>query len=115
MLSKNQKGLTGSIKSQPVMKKTLPRFLIGAVVMLQLVWFVSPRSGSHPVSARVRQAFQLHEAGPKSELDAALAKAEAQDAVEAGRWAVAVLALVVGIDIALIYFFWNYDTRKTLA
>ena len=83
--------------------------------MLQLVWLVIPRTGSHPVSARVRQAFVSHESGSKSELDAAVAEAEAQEAAEADRWAIAVFALVAGIDIALIYFFWNYGTRKTMA
>jgi hypothetical protein len=97
------------------MKKALPRLLIIAIVILQLAWLVIPRTGSQPVSARVRQAFVSHESGPKSELDAAVAKAEAQDAAVAGRWAIAVFALVAGIDIALIYFFWNYGTRKTMA
>jgi len=97
------------------MRKMLPRLLIAAIVILQLVWVVIPRTGSHPVSARVRQAFVSHESGPKSELDAAVAKAEAQDAAVAGRWAVSALVLVAGIDIALIYFFWNYGTRKTTA
>ena len=97
------------------MRKMLPRLLIAAIVVLQLVWVVIPRTGSHPVSARVRQAIVSHESSPKAELDAAVAEAEAQDAAVAGRWAAAGFALVAGADIALIYFFWNYGTRKTMA
>jgi len=97
------------------MKKTLPRLLIAAAVALQLVWLVTPRTGSHPVSPRVRQAIESHESSPKSERDAAISEAMAQDAAVADRWAIAVFALVGGIDIALIYFFWNHGTRKTTA
>jgi hypothetical protein len=92
-----------------------PRLLIAAVIILQLVWFVIPSIGSHPVSPRVRQAIESHQSSPKSEQDAALAEAFAQDSADGSREAIEILALVGVVDIALIYFFWNYGTRKTRA
>lgn len=96
-----------------VMKNIQARLLIAAVVILQLVWIAIPRIGSYPVSPRVRQAIMTHLSCPKSERDAAVSAAMDQDATVRCRWDIVIFALVVGFDIALIYFFWNYGTRKS--
>jgi|ERR1043165_5931733 hypothetical protein len=97
------------------MKRIVPRLLIVAVVVLQLIWIVAPRGGSSSPSPRFLQAMEAHASSPKSKRDAAIAEAKAQDDAEARRWVFAPFAMVIGIDIALIYFFWNFGTRKTTA
>ena len=95
------------------MKKILLRLLIVGAMALQLVWIAMPRSGSYPVSPRVRQAIESHESSPKAEQDAAIAEAGRLDVADGSRKAVLFFTLIGVANIALIYFFWNYGTRKT--
>ena len=96
-----------------MMNNIQARLLIAVVVILSLMWIAMPRIGSYPLSPRVWQAIETHRSSPTNELNAAIAEAMDQDATEKDRWALAIFALVVGFDIMLIYFFWNYGTRKT--
>ena len=97
------------------MKQILPRLLIVAAVALQLVWIGMPRSGSHPVSPRVRQAISSHESSPKAVQDAAIADAERLDAADESREAILFLLGLAGVNIVLIYSFWNYGAPKAIA
>jgi hypothetical protein len=69
-------------------------------------------------SPRILKALAATQSSPESERDAAIVEAEREDTADADRKlhkAIAILALIAGVDIALIYFFWNYGTRKTMA
>ena len=96
-----------------VIKATLPRLLIFAFLFFQVVYFlVVPRIGGEE-SARVSQAIEMTQSSPKSEQDAAIAEALRLDGIDTERRRFAGHALVVGMDIAIIYFFWNCGTRKS--
>jgi hypothetical protein len=97
------------------MKRILPRLLIVAVVVLQLIWITKPRIGSSRLGPRARQAMEAYSASPTPERSEAIFKAMAQDGTTAGPWMFAPFVLIIAFDIALIYFFWNYGTRKTTA
>jgi hypothetical protein len=96
------------------MKKMLPRLLIIAAILSQLVWFAWPRFGDMP-SPRLRHALESTMSSPKPVQDAAIAEAQRLDAADGSREAVLILGLIGVANIALIYFFWNYGTRKTTA
>jgi len=96
------------------MKKMLPRLLIIAAILSQLVWFAWPRFGHIP-SPRLRHALESTMSSPKSVQDAAIAEAEQLDSADASREAFLILVALAGANVALIYFFWNYGTRKTTA
>jgi len=96
------------------MSKTIPRLLIVGFVAAQLVWMLMPHFGSR-VSPRMMQALTTHQSSSKSEQDAAISEAERQDTADASRKAIVIIVLVASVDIALVYLFWNYGTRKTTA
>lgn len=47
--------------------------------------------------------------------DAALAGVHRQDDADEDRKTIVILAIIVGCDVSLIYYFWNYGTKKAAA
>jgi hypothetical protein len=94
------------------MKNLLSRLLITAAIVLQLGWLAWPHLGPYP-SHRLQQAIESTASSPKSVQDAAIHEALRLDSDDRSRNAALILMLAAGVDIALIYFFWNHGKRKS--
>jgi hypothetical protein len=96
-----------------VTRTTFPRLLIVLFLLYQFFyWALFPRiSSGHPGPHR-SQALIATEHSPQSVQEAAFAEASRLDGIDNERKRLAEHALVVGMDIAIIYFFWNYGIRK---
>lgn len=97
-------------------RRAIARWLISGFILLQVVvWIVVPNVCSGRASPRMRQAIKAHQSGPVAELHAAMAAAGELDFAEARRWTLAKTTFFIGLDITLIYLFWNDGTRKSAA
>ena len=94
---------------------TLPRVAIFVVLIAELLWVVLPRSGSHPLSPPVLKAAIAYAQNPTPATQAAFDLELQQEGGHAGIWFCAAIVLMLVVDAAGVYFFWNYGVRKATA
>jgi hypothetical protein len=102
--------------AQIKLRRIFIRLAIVTAILWQC-WLFMPRFGSYS-SPRILKALVATESSPKSVRDAALAEAERQDRADDERKfhkAIVIVVLTIGIDVALIYFLWNYGVTKRAA
>ena len=97
-------------------RTTFPRLLIVLFLLFQFFyWALVPRiSTGHP-GPHLSQALIATESSPKSVRDAAIAEGLRLDGIDSKRRTFAGHALVICLDIVVVYFFWNYGIRKSAA
>ena len=86
------------------MKITLARIVIVTALAVQVFYIIQPRFGSNPPSARVRLAIESNLNNSKADLNKEIAEAKKQDAVDGDRRAMAELALILGVNVTVVYF-----------
>jgi hypothetical protein len=96
------------------MRVTICRVLIIAALVLQSIYIFTPRSASQPFTPRMLQTVESHKNSPPQVQDTALAEAMRQYGIERNRRTLLLIVLVLGIDMAVVYCFWNYGSKKAV-
>lgn len=96
-------------------RMSLPRVAIIAVLVTQLMWFFLPRSGSHPLSPKAREAAIVYARNPTPATKMALDTMLLQEDRNVSLWVWPTMALLLVVDAAGIYYFWNYGDRMPSA
>lgn len=97
------------------MSATPPKIAIVVILLLQVIWFVMPRSGSHPLSPAAREAAVAYAQNPSEAARAKLDVALQEDTTAAGLRFYGLAALVLVLDGIGVYCFWNHGDRKAMA
>jgi hypothetical protein len=100
------------------MRATIPRVLISAVVLAQLVWgFSAHLFESGPAQERYHRerqltAFEAWSLSPTPATEAAWLREKNRDWVFEKRLCWTLFGMLLALDAGLVYFFWNYGGRK---
>ena len=89
--------------------------IFGIFVIAQLVWLAMPHISSGFPSPRTQQAIQSHEKDSEPVQMAAIAEARRLDMIDYHHREVAKYTALVGLDIVVVYLFWKYGNRDTVA
>ena len=89
--------------------------IFGIFVIAQLVWLAMPRVSSGFPSPRKQQAVQSHEKDSESVQTAAIAETGRLDMIDYHRREFAKTTALIGLDIVVLYLFWKYGNRGTVA
>ena len=97
------------------MRATPARIAIVVILLVQVIWFVMPSTGSHPLGPKAREAAVAYaenpSEAPRAKLDVALQEDSAARDLRFGGLA----ALVLVLDGIGVYCFWNHGNRKAMA
>jgi hypothetical protein len=95
------------------MRTTRARVLIVAILLLEVIWFVMPRTGSQPLSPAAQAAAVACSQNPSEAARAKLDAALEADTSARGLQSLGLMGLVVVLDAIGIYCFWNHGHRRS--
>ena len=99
------------------MNTRIIRRLIVATMVLQLLWFViiPARNRLAPRSPEMAQALRAFETNRSAATEAAMWEQVRRDDLRDSRRKDILFSLMLLADVAVIYLFWNYRTKKSAA
>ena len=89
--------------------------MIAAIVLLQLVWLVAPRSGSRPLSPRALEAARESVEHPSQNATTSLEQQLSRDVDHRDKRNAGLFVLLLVLDGIGIYYFWNSGVRRPIA
>ena len=99
------------------MRPEVIRCLIVAAIVLQFLWFMILPAGNRlaPKSPEMAQALRAFETNRSAATEAAMWEQVPRDELRESRRKGVLFSLMLLTDVAVIYLFWNYGTKKTAA
>jgi hypothetical protein len=99
------------------MNTKIIRRLIVAAMVLQFLWFVIIPAGNRlsPRSPEMAQGLRAFETNRSAVTEAAMWKQMRRDDLRDSHRKEVLFSLMLLADVAVIYLFWNYGTKKIAA
>jgi len=103
--------IRNSDKQDRVLKSLLIRSAIVAVLLAEIWSIMAPRMGpsSPEMVHAVRVYLATHSANAEAAMDEQIQRESSRQGRSAGIW----LGLILFADVTVVYFFWNFGTRKS--
>jgi hypothetical protein len=93
----------------------LIRTAIIVATVFELYWGVAPRNLAFPHSPEAVQAIRAYQASPSAETKATMLEQLHRNVLHNEHRLQALSGLMLLVDVAAIYFFWNYGIKKSAA
>ena len=97
------------------MKRVFIRVVIVVAIVFEMLWALGPRNGLMPRSPATVQAINAYQASPSEATKATMLEQMRRDSSRNAQHDLVLLVLMLLVDFAVIYFFWNYGNKRSAA
>jgi hypothetical protein len=97
------------------MNRVFIRVAIVVAIIFEMHWALELRNGLMPRSPATVQAIKVYQASPSEATKATMLEQMHRDSSRNARHDQVLLVIMLLVDFAAIYFFWNYGVKKPAA